>query len=100
MTAPVEARVLRRRRRHPGPRPRPRYRVWRGGPVPPGSDAITLWSLIIVRRRAADDEQLMRHEAVHVDQWRAFGVFGFLRRYVGSYLWWRTWVKLIYPERN
>ena len=59
---------------------RRRFHVWRGGPVPPGSDAITLWSLIIVRRRAADDEQLIRHEAVHVDQWRAFGVFGFHRR--------------------
>ena len=68
---------------------RRRYHVWRGGPVPPGSDAITLWSLIIVRRRAAADAQLMRHEAVHVDQWRAFGVFGFLGRYVGPYLRWR-----------
>ena len=74
----------------PAARTRRRYHVWRGGPVPPGSDAITLWSLIIVRRRAADDAELMRHEAVHVDQWRSFGVFGFLGRYVGSYLRWRS----------
>ena len=30
-------------------------RVWKGGPVPPGADAITLGSLVIVRRRSADD---------------------------------------------
>ena len=66
-----------------------RTRVWVGGPVPPGADAITLGSLIIVRRRAADSEQLLRHERVHVHQWREFGWFGFLRRYLGAYARWR-----------
>jgi hypothetical protein len=61
-------------------------RTWRGGPVPPGADAITLGSLIIVRRAAADDPLLMRHEREHVRQWRELGVFGFLRRYLGAYL--------------
>jgi uncharacterized protein DUF4157 len=64
-------------------------RVWRGGPVPPGADAITLGSLIIVRRRSADDRRLMRHEEQHVRQWRELGVVGFLRRYLGAYLRWR-----------
>ena len=64
-------------------------RVWVGGPVPPGADAITLGSLIIVRRAAAGDDHLMRHEAVHVEQWRVLGLFGFLRRYLGAYLLWR-----------
>jgi hypothetical protein len=31
----------------------------------------------------------MRHELVHVRQWRRFGVFGFLRRYLGAYVLWR-----------
>jgi hypothetical protein len=64
-------------------------RVWVGGPVPPGADAITLGSLIIVRRRAAGDEHLMRHERVHVVQWRSLGLIGFLRRYLGAYFRWR-----------
>ena len=67
----------------------PRVRVWRGGPVPPGADAITLGSLVIVRRGAAGDERLMRHEAEHVRQWRQYGVVGFLARYLGSYFSWR-----------
>ena len=61
-------------------------RVWKGGPVPPGADAITLGSLIIVRRRAADDRRLMRHEEEHVRQWRELGVLGFLRRYLAAYV--------------
>jgi hypothetical protein len=60
-----------------------------GGPVPPGADAITLGSLIIVRRAAAGSESLLRHERVHVRQWREHGVVGFLRRYLGDYLRWR-----------
>lgn len=61
---------------------------WRliGGPVPPGADAITLGTLVSVRAHAASDEVLARHEAVHVVQWRTFGVVGFLGRYVGAYV--------------
>jgi hypothetical protein len=60
-----------------------------GGPVPPGADAITLGRLVIVRRRAAGSERLLRHELVHVRQWRELGVARFLVRYVGAYLRWR-----------
>lgn len=67
----------------------PAMRVWVGGPVPPGADAITLGSLVIVRRRAADDAELMAHEAVHVRQWASLGVVGFLVRYVSAYVRWR-----------
>ena len=63
--------------------------MWVGGPVPPGADAITLGSLIIVRRSAAGDNHLLRHEQVHVEQWRRLGLLGFLRSYVGAYLGWR-----------
>jgi hypothetical protein len=63
--------------------------VWKGGPVPPGADAITLGSLIIVRRGSAEDARLMRHENEHVRQWRELGVGGFLVRYLGAYLRWR-----------
>jgi hypothetical protein len=48
--------------------------------------AITLGRLVSVRERAAGDERLLRHELVHVGQWRRLGVPGFLVRYVGSYL--------------
>lgn len=60
-----------------------------GGPVPPGAAAITIGAVISVRRRAAGNERLLRHELVHVEQWRRFGVLGFLWRYVGAYLGWR-----------
>ena len=65
------------------------YTVWVGGPVPKGADGITLGSLIIVRAGAETSTYLLRHEAVHVRQWRRHGVFGFLVRYVGAYLTWR-----------
>jgi hypothetical protein len=65
------------------------YRLWEGGPVPKGADGITLGSLVIVRRGAATP-YLLRHEMVHVRQWRRYGVVGFSVRYVGNYLLWRT----------
>jgi hypothetical protein len=64
--------------------------VWVGGPGPPGADAITIGAVISVRRRAADNARLLRHELVHVRQWRELGFVGFLRRYVGAYLRWRV----------
>jgi hypothetical protein len=62
------------------------YTLWVGGPVPPGAAAITLGRLICVRRRAAGSSRLLRHELVHVRQWRELGVAGFLVRYLGAYL--------------
>ena len=61
-----------------------------GGPVPRGSSAITIGSVVSVRRRSSADERLLAHELVHVRQWRELGVVGFLVRYVGSYLRWRV----------
>jgi hypothetical protein len=57
-----------------------------GGPVPPGSAAITLGSVVSVRRRFAGDAHLLRHEAEHVRQWRELGMVEFLRQYLGAYL--------------
>jgi len=68
---------------------RPGYRLWVGGPVPPGAAAWTLGSLVIVRRRAADQPLLLAHELEHVEQWRRLGVIGFALTYVGAYLGWR-----------
>lgn len=65
------------------------YRLWEGGPVPRGAAGITLGHLVIVRKGLADDEHLLRHELVHVRQWRRHGIVGFLVRYLGSYLVWR-----------
>lgn len=59
---------------------------WVGGPVPPGADAITIGSVISVRREASSSARLLRHELVHVRQWRRLGAFGFLRRYLGAYV--------------
>ena len=60
-----------------------------GGPVPPGSAAITLGSVVSVRRRYAGDPVLLRHEAEHVRQWRELGAVEFVRQYLGAYLRWR-----------
>jgi hypothetical protein len=60
-----------------------------GGPVPPGSAAITLGSVVSVRGRYAGDARLLRHEAEHVRQWRELGVAEFLRQYLGAYYRWR-----------
>lgn len=60
-----------------------------GGPVPPGASAITIGPVISVRTGAVGDERLLRHELVHVEQWRRLGFAGFLSRYLGAYLSWR-----------
>jgi hypothetical protein len=61
------------------------YWLWRGGPVAPGASGITLGPLVITRSLRPGDH-LLRHEEVHVRQWRELGVVGFLRRYLASYL--------------
>ena len=63
--------------------------LWVGGPVVPGAAAMTFGRLILVRRDAADDALLLRHEREHVTQWRTYGVAGFLVRYLRPYLRWR-----------
>ena len=60
--------------------------VWVGGPVPPGSDAITIWRVISVRAASADDPRLMRHEQEHLRQWRDLGIARFLWQYLGAYV--------------
>jgi hypothetical protein len=69
------------------------YRLWVGGPVPRGSDGITLGSLIIVRSGHENSAHLLRHEQVHVRQWKRYGVLGFGVRYLGSYSVWRLRLK-------
>lgn len=64
-----------------------------GGPVPPGADAITIGSVISVRRGHEQPGYLMRHEAVHVRQWHRYGLIGFAARYVGAYAKWRLYRK-------
>jgi hypothetical protein len=66
------------------------YRLWVGGPVPRGSAATTIGSLILVRRGYEDDGHLLRHELVHVEQYRRFGHVGFLARYLAAYVLWRA----------
>jgi hypothetical protein len=65
------------------------YTLWIGGPVPPGAAAITIGPVVSIRRARAEDERLVRHELVHVRQWRELGFFGFLRIYLTSYVYWR-----------
>ena len=60
-----------------------------GGPVPPGSAAITIGAVISVRRPFADDARLLRHEEEHFRQWRELGYVRFLRQYLGAYVRWR-----------
>jgi hypothetical protein len=65
--------------RHPG------YRLWIGGPVSPGASATTIGSWILVRKGREHDPLLLRHELVHVAQYRRLGFIGFLARYLASY---------------
>jgi hypothetical protein len=65
------------------------YVLVEGGPVPRGASAITLGRFVIVRGGHAESPYLLRHELVHVRQWRRYGVIGFLRRYLGAYVVWR-----------
>ncbi|MGH9084471.1 MAG: eCIS core domain-containing protein [Acidimicrobiales bacterium] len=57
--------------------------------VAPGAAAITLGRFVLVRPEAVGSARLLRHELVHVRQWRRLGVAGFLRRYLGAYARWR-----------
>lgn len=68
----------------------PDHLRWVGGPVPPGAAAITIGRLVSVRARSAGNARLLRHELVHVAQWRRLGACGFLRRYLWAYLRWRA----------
>ena len=65
---------------------RPGYRLWIGGPVPPGADAWTLGSLVIVRTRHAGSEHLIAHELEHVRQYHELGFVTFLTRYLVAYV--------------
>ncbi|MEM7094697.1 MAG: DUF4157 domain-containing protein [Actinomycetota bacterium] len=62
------------------------YRLFVGAPVPAQADAITLGSLICVRKAHADNDALLAHELVHVHQYQALGWGRFLVRYSRSYL--------------
>ncbi len=65
------------------------YRLWIGGPVPTGSAGITIGRTVIVREGHEHSAYLLRHELVHVRQWKRHGRIGFLARYIGWYLLWR-----------
>ncbi len=54
--------------------------------MPHGADGITLGSLVIVREGCGGSPYLLRHELVHVRQWRRHGVLGFSLRYLGAYV--------------
>ena len=57
--------------------------------MPPGTHAITLGRLVIVKRGvlgAPGAERLLVHEGVHVRQYRELGAARFLVAYVASYL--------------
>jgi hypothetical protein len=60
------------------------YRLWEGGPVPKGSAGITIGNVVIVRRGHVSP-YLLRHELVHVRQWKRYGAAGFAVRYLGAY---------------
>lgn len=57
-----------------------------------GTHAMTVRNIIFASQASlerianGDALVLLSHEAVHVEQWREYGVVGFLVRYVGDYL--------------
>ena len=54
--------------------------------MPPGADAWTIGSTVIVRTRHAGSTHLLAHELEHVRQYRDEGLVGFLARYLRSYV--------------
>jgi hypothetical protein len=56
----------------------------------PGARATTLGRFVFVREDAVGSGRLLRHELVHVRQWRHLGIIGFLVRYLGAYVRWRV----------
>lgn len=62
------------------------YTLLVGGPVPRGAAAITIRSVISIRERCLEDDHLLRHELVHVRQWRELGVVRFGAMYLASYV--------------
>jgi hypothetical protein len=56
----------------------------------PGAEATTLGRFVFVRERAIDSPRLIRHELVHVRQWRRLGIAGFAARYLSAYVGWRV----------
>ncbi len=52
----------------------------------PGTAAMTIDRLVLMRRGWEGDRALLDHELVHVRQWRELGIAAFLRRYLGAYL--------------
>ena len=68
--------------------------LWIGGPVPRGAEGITLGGCVIVRKSVALGssafDELLRHEQVHVAQFRELGAARFVLGYVRSYLRWRV----------
>jgi hypothetical protein len=49
--------------------------------IPNWARAQTWWNVVLVRRGVRLTKRLLAHELAHVLQWRAFGAFGFVRRY-------------------
>jgi hypothetical protein len=62
------------------------YTLLVGGPVPRGAAAITIRSVISIRERCLEDDHLLRHELVHVRQWRELGIVRFGAMYLASYV--------------
>ncbi len=54
--------------------------------LPTGAAGMTLRRTVLIRRDHLGDEALLRHELVHVRQWRELGVPRFLWRYVSAYV--------------
>jgi hypothetical protein len=54
--------------------------------ISPGIAGLTLGRFVFVRRERVNDTTLLRHELVHVQQWRELGMARFLFRYLRSYV--------------
>ena len=61
------------------------YWLWTDGPVPRGASGITIGNLVIVRQ-GTPSPRLLRHELVHVRQFKRMGVLPFLASYTWQYL--------------
>jgi hypothetical protein len=63
-----------------------RVRLFEVPALAPGTDAMALGRLVLVRRGHGRSGSLIAHELVHVQQWDRLGAVGFLGQYLLSYL--------------
>lgn len=54
--------------------------------ITPGTDAVTVWPFIFIKKEYANDQKLLRHERKHLEQWKRYWIVGFFPIYLYQFL--------------